>query len=208
MSAAGARLAALALLALLGAGCAPAYTTVTAVDGKCLPAGRILVVAKLVTDENRANAETVADLLVAGLQGQGQVIGVRQFRDEANASGLGVLAATLSDRLQRGGGLTLEEGRTLAERFDIRTIVTTELREYDQVWGKYAKFTRAAVGAQAVEVGSDQVIWRLRSDTEVEAMRGRAFRYAMEQSVQELAGSICPTKAKFSVTETWRSFRR
>ena len=202
-----ARLAMAALLSLSAAGCVT-HTTVAAVDGKCLPAGRSLVVARFVTDENRANAEAVADLLVAALKGDGPVIGLREFRDEANASGFGVWAAVVSDRLQRGGGLTLEEGRTLAERFDIRTVVATELREYDQVWGKYAKFTRAAVGAQAVDVGSDQVLWRLKSDTEVEAMRGRAFRYAMEQCVQELAGSICPSKTKFSVTETWRSFRR
>jgi hypothetical protein len=211
VSGAGSRrraLAALALLAVLAAGgCAARATRGPVVGGECLPAGRSLVVARLVTDEDRANAEAAADLLVNALRDAGLVVGPREFLGEAHAVGLGVWASGLADRLQKGGGTTLEEGRVLGERFDIRTIVGTELREYDQVWGKYAKFTRAGVDAQAVDVGTDRVLWRQHSDIEVEAMRGRAFRFAMEQAVQDLAGTICPRR-DYSLTNTWRSWRR
>ena len=96
----------------------------------------------------------------------------------------------------------------MAERFDVRTLIATDLNEYDQVWGKYAKFTRAGVDAQATDLGSDRVLWRIHGDTDVEDMRGRAFRYAMEQAVQQLAGSICPKLNSFSFANLWRSWRR
>ena len=95
----------------------------------------------------------------------------------------------------------------LGERFGIRTLVATDVTENDQVWGKYAKFTRAGVDAQAFDLASDRVIWRLRRDTEVEDMRGRAFRFAMEQATRELAAAICPRRS-FSLVDAWRYWRR
>jgi hypothetical protein len=194
-------------IGLAASGCAARATRGPIVGGACLPDGRSLILARLVTDENRANAEAASDLLQNALRDAGLVIGPREFLGEATAVGLGVWAAGLTDRLQRGGGATLDEGRLLAERFDIRTVVGTELREYDQVWGKNAKYTRAGMDAQAVDVGTDRVLWRLHSETEVEAKRGRAFRFTMEQTVQDLAGAICP-RSGYSFTNTLRSWRR
>ena len=134
-------LAALALMAAALAGCASRPAPIT-----CLPPGRSLVLARVVTDENRANQEAVADLLVNALRDAGYVIGSRELLAEARAVGLGAWAGATLERVQRGAVLSAEEGRVMAERFDVRTLVATDLNEYDQVWGKYAKFTRAGSG--------------------------------------------------------------
>jgi len=203
-----ARLAGLLLAGLALAGCATTPRPARgAPEAGCLPTGRSLIVARIGTDENRSTAEAAAELLANTLRDTAHVIGVRELVAEARLAGLGVWASGVSERLQRGGWLTPEEGGVLGDRFGISTLVATEVTEYDQVWGKYAKFTRAGVDAQAFDLASDRVIWRLRGDTEVEDMRGRAFRFAMEQAIQELAAAICPRQG-FSLVNAWRYWRR
>jgi hypothetical protein len=135
------------------------------------------------------------------------VIGAREFLTEAGATGFGPWAAGIAARLQRGGRLTLDEGRMFWERFDIGTLVAMEVTEYEQVWGKYAKFTRAGLDAQAFDLTGNRVLWRFRGNAEVEDMRGRAFRIAMEDATQELADAICPSH-HFSLVNAWRYWRR
>ena len=121
---------------------------------------------------------------------------------------LGVWASGIVGRLQGGGRLTPEEARTLFERFRITTLIVSELSEYDQVWGKYGKFTRATIDGQAVDLVADIPLWRVRGRAEVDEMRGRAFGFAMEQAVQQLADGICGQPKPFNVLETWRYWRR
>jgi hypothetical protein len=203
----GARLAGLALVGLALAGCALGRPARGAPEAGCLPTGRSLIVARVGTDENRPTAEEAAELLANGLRETAHVIGVRELLGEARLAGLGVWASGVSERLQTGGWLTAEEGGVLGERFGIRTLVATHVTEYDQVWGKYAKFTRAGVDAQAFDLIAARVVWRLRGDAEVEDMRGRAFRVAMEEAVQELSHAMCPRQA-FSLVNAWRYWRR
>jgi hypothetical protein len=202
------RVAGALLLVLAVAGCATSRTARKAPDGACLPPGRGLVVARVLSEENRATVDTAADLLVNALREAAPVIGVRELVGEAGSTGLGPWATATSGRLERGARLTREDGRVLAEQFDVRTLVVLELTEYEQVWGKYGKFTRAGVDAQAFDLALDRTLWRLHGDTEVEEMRGRAFRFAMEQAVHGLAQAICPRPRSFSLTDTWRSWRR
>jgi hypothetical protein len=48
----------------------------------------------------------------------------------------------------------------------------------------------------------------VRGRAEVDEMRGRAFGYAMEQAVQQLADGICAQPKSFSLIETLRYWRR
>jgi hypothetical protein len=190
------------------AGCVTTRTATSASNGGgCLPSGRNLFLARVSGDENRATAEAAAEMLMNALRDSAHVASVRDLMSEAGLVGLVPWASSVSARLQRGGRLTMDETRTMWERFGINTVVVTEVIEYDQVWGKYAKFTRAGLEAQAFDLPGDRVLWRMRSDTEVEEMRGRAFRVAMESAVQELAEVICPRR-EFSLVNVWRSWRR
>lgn len=198
-------LAPLVLLAALVPGCGYAWVRS---DGPAarLPAGQLLVVARLGSEENRAVAESAADLLAAALRESSDVVAVRKLLHAAAVDGLG-WAPRVVERLQRGSWPAAEERRVLQERFGIHTLVAVDVVAYEQVWGKYAKFTRAAVEAQALDLASGEVQWKLRGEAEIEDMRGRAFQYALEQAVRELADAIHP-RWKFSVTDAWRYWRR
>lgn len=188
-------------------GCALVLPSGAVPEADRLSPGRRLIVARFGGEENRPTAEAAAGLLLNALRDVGGMIGPRELLAEARPIGLGVWAPGLLERLHSGGWPTPEECRVLREHFGITTVVTTELTAYEQVWGKYGKFTRAGLEAQAYDLGAERVLWRLRSDTEVEDMRGRAFRYAMEQAVQELADAIYP-RYTFSVINAWRYWRR
>jgi hypothetical protein len=207
MRAGGLRVRLLLVLAAAGVaatGCSPLWS---ARAGASLPPGRTLVVARPATVENRAVVESAAELVTTALRNSTEAIGVRDLFREAGAAGAAVWAPQLVDRIQRGGWPTPEEGGELLGRFRVSTLVAVEVTSYDQVWGKYAKFTRVGVGLTAFHIPAGAVIWRLHSDAEVEDKRGRAFQYAMEQAVTDVVEAIDP-RWRFSLAEAWRSWRR
>jgi hypothetical protein len=171
------------------------------------PVQRVLLVARASMPENRPIAENAAELLAAALRESGSALEPRDFLREAATNGTALWGPRLVERVQRGGWPTPEEGGELLGRFGISTVLAVEVTAYDQVWGKYAKFTRVGVQVQAFHVPTGTVIWRVHRDTEVEDKRGRAFRYALEQVVAELVSAIDP-QVRFSLVDAWRSWRR
>jgi choline dehydrogenase-like flavoprotein len=160
------------------------------------------------SEENRAIGDDAVEQLANALRGAVQIVGVRQFAGEAAAAGLAVWASESVSRVERGGRLTREDGEVLWDRFGVRSVIITDVKVYEQVWGQHAKFTRAGIDALAVDLVADQVLWRRHGDAELEENRGRAFRLAMEQAVQGLANSICHRPTDFSVSKMWRDYRR
>jgi hypothetical protein len=206
------RARAIALTALLGIGlalngCALIMPSSAAPDANRLGPGRRLILARITAEENRANSEAAAGLLLNALRDAGHMVGTRELLAEARGVGLEVWAAPMLGRLQRSGWPTPDDGRMLLEQFGITMLVITDLTSYEQVWGKYGKFTRVGLEAQAYDLRGERVVWRLGKDAEVEEMRGRAFQYAMEQAVQDLADAIYP-RTTFSVINAWRYWRR
>jgi hypothetical protein len=172
-----------------------------------LGTARRLVLARVSSEENRATAEAAAGLLLNAVRDAGSVVGAKEFVAEARGLGLGFWAVGMLDRIQAVGWPTPEEGRVLREAFGITTLVMTEVTAFDQVWGKYAKFTRVGVEASVYDVRSEKVLGRVGKDVEVEEMRGRAFQYALEQSVQDLGETLYP-RTTFSMVNVWRYWRR
>jgi hypothetical protein len=202
-----ARLAGLVLLVAALAGCANGRSAQGPPSAQCVTAGRSLVLARVADEDNRAMAEGAADLLINALRESMPVVGGRDLVQEAEVRGRGAWAAGAMARVQRTGRPTVEDSRVFWDAFGVTTLVATDLTEYDQVWGKYSKFTRVGLEVQAFDLGSDRALWRLTGSSEVEDMRGRAFRVAMEQAVQGLADAICPRR-DLSVIDAWRYWRR
>jgi hypothetical protein len=201
-------LAVLLVLAAAVGGCASGRTARITPDGPCLPAGRSLVMARVASEDNRAIGEAAAEQLVNALRGVAHVSTVREFSAEASTLGLAPWAADAVSRLERGGRLTREEGQVFWDRFGIGALVIADVAVYEQVWGKYGKFTRAGLDAQAVDLVADRMLWRRNGVAEVEDKRGRAFQVVLDRAVQGLADSICPMPKSFSVVEAWRNRRR
>jgi hypothetical protein len=195
--------AAVTALALVFGGCAAPAGGVPA----RMPAGRVLVVPRAEGPEQAPVAELAAQLFLDGLRSSTAVVGVREFLREAEVLVPPPWGARFLARLAAGGWPTPEEGVRLAERFGVAAIVAVEVTTYDQVWGKYAKFTRVGVDTTAFDVLHGEVRWKLHRDVELEDKRGRAFRLAMEEAVGDLTGSIDP-RWRFSLVDAWRSWRR
>lgn len=200
-----ARLAA-ALAVLLAAGCAAPAPRVPLAALGVMP-GRLLVVARAVNPDDHAVAERAADLLAARLRPGLPVVTAREFLAEAAGSDTPLWTSRVLFRLQAGLLPTPDEGAELLARHAISALLGVEVPIYEQVWGRYAKFTRAAVDVQAVSLPSGQPGWRLHAEAEVEAHRGRAFEYALELAVSDLARSIEP-RARSWPAEAWRMWRR
>ncbi len=183
----------LVLLAPALAGCTLTWGPGPGEAGNWLPLGRTLVLARVDSEENRPTAETAAELLATALEDAGRVVRGREFAGQARALG--------------GGWPTGDEALALQSGFAVGTVLAVEVTGYDQVWGKFGKFTRVGVAAQAWDLRSAQALWRLRGESEVESMRGRAFQYSMEQAVDELAVAIRP-KLEVSLVKAWRYWRR
>jgi hypothetical protein len=170
--------------------------------------GRILVVPRVVDPGNRAISERAAELLVAAIGRGGNVLGRQRLLAETRTGpGAGSWAGPALERLERGGWPTSEEAESMARQLGIGALLTTGVSTYDQVWGKYAKFTRVAVEVDAFDLQAGAVIWRMRGRSEVEEMRGRAFEYAMEQAVGEVVDALQPSHG-VSLIDLWRSWRR
>jgi len=198
---------ALLVIGLVLAGCGLALPVVPNGATSKLPPGRVLVVARSGSEENRSTAETTAEMLLQSLRACGDTLSARELQAAARPLGLGGWASSLAERLQSAGWPTPEEDRLLGQRFGITTVVAAEVTAYEQVWGKYAKFTRTGIEARAYDTGSSHPLWRLQGSAEVEDMAGRAFQHATEQAVQDLGGAICPRQT-FTIMDIWRSWRR
>ena len=168
--------------------------------------GRVLVMARLTAPENRGIDERAAQLMAAGLRPAGEVWGTEELVREATAAAAAPWAINLVQRLALGGWPTLDDRVDLL-KFAVTGLIVTEVTTYEQVWGKYAKFTRVGIEARAFDVIAGGVVWRLQRGVEVEDLRGRAFEYATERAVQALLADIYPGTA-FSAVDLWRVWRR
>jgi hypothetical protein len=196
------RTAAALLVALALAGCARGGL----VSRPGMPPGRLLVLARLPAVENRGIGDRAAELVAQGLRPSGEVWTVNEFVLGAAAAGARGWALGLVERLGAGGWPTADE-RVELLRFAVTGLVVTEVTEYEQVWGKYAKFTRAGVEAHAFDVAAGSTVWRLHRAVEIEDVRGRAFAHAIESAVGELVAAVQPG-TPFSVIDLWRAWRR
>jgi hypothetical protein len=167
-------------------------------------AGRVLVVARATSVQGHAVALAAAERLAAGLRESAAVVGGRDLLEEAGGT---VAMARLLERLERGGTLAPGEGAELRDRFRIGALLAVEVTAFDQVWGKYAKFTRVGVAVERIDLASGEPTWRAQRDTEIEHQRGRAFQYALERAVADLVDAIDP-RTQLSPIEVWRYWRR
>jgi hypothetical protein len=175
--------------------------------GLGLPNGRVLVFPRITEIHNRQVAEAAADQLATALRGAGEVLTVRQFLNEAAVVTPEPWPSRLLGRLASGGWLNPEEATVLLEKFNVTTLVATEVVTYDQVWARYAKLTRVSVEAQAYSTTAAVVLWRARGEHEIEDKRGRAFQLAMEDAIGAIAHAVAP-RPGVSLTGLWRAWRR
>lgn len=171
------------------------------------PADRVLIVARAVTAENQPVAENAVDLLATALRDTRASLTTRDFLREATVTGAALWAPRLLERIQRGGWPAAEENGELLERFGIGSLLVVEVTTYEQVWGRYAKFTRVGIDVHGYHVQSSSVLWRAHRDVEVEDRRGRSFQYATEQAVWDLAAAI-EGESRITPLEVWRHWRR
>ena len=199
-----------AVLALLAAAMLAACATPPPLPrpgtGPAALPGRVLVVARQTDPQNRGIADRAAELMAHGLRPAGEAWTVDELVREATAAGMAPWSLTLVQRLALGGFPTMDDRVDLL-KLAITGIIVTEVTTYDQVWGKYAKFTRVGVEARAFDVAAGGVVWRLHRGVEVEDLRGRAFDYAIESAVSALLAAVAPG-TPFSVVELWRGWRR
>jgi hypothetical protein len=194
------------LAALALAGCALPALVARPGTGPAAVPGRLLVVARQTAVENRGIADRAAQLVAQGLRPAGEVWTADELVREATAAATTAWALSLVQRLALGGWPTVDD-RVELLRFAVTGLVVTEVTTYEQVWGKYAKFTRVGVEARAFDVPAGGVVWRVQRGVEVEDLRGRAFEYATESAVASLLAAVYPGTA-FSVVDLWRVWRR
>lgn len=168
---------------------------------------RILVVPRAATVENRPIADQAASLMAHALRDSVDTLDPRQLLRESEPLGSAPWTARLLERLESGGAPSLEEGAMLHERHTIAAMLAVEVTAYDQVWGRFAKFTRVGLVVRMIDVASGRVLVDRHRELEVDQMRGRAFQYGMERVVAELAASIDP-RSGFSAINAWRYWRR
>jgi hypothetical protein len=197
----------LCVLGLSLSGCAPYWAPNGGEDASRLPPGRTLVLGRASSEENRPTADLAAERLAALLEEGGRIVRPRELLAEVQGLSVESWARGLLWRVERGGWPTPAEAGILRSSLDVATLLVTEVTEYEQIWGKYGKFTRVAVVAEARDLGSTDSLWRLRGESEVEDMRGRSFQYSMEQAVEELSRAIRP-RLEVSLLKAWRYWRR
>ena len=200
------RLAVLALV-LFVSGCA-----FTAAESRRRPAqratsDRLLIVARAVSVENRPIAEQAASLMGYALRDSIDVLDPRQLFREAEVQGAGVPIGRMLERLEQAGWPSTEEGDLLQSRYGVAAVLTLEVTTFDQVWGKYGKFTRVGLVARMARTTTGVLMVDLHRELEVDEMRGRAFQFGLERVVGELASSI-DHRSGISVVNAWRYFRR
>jgi hypothetical protein len=193
------------LLLVVGAAGCGTFGAKTEVRPDRLP-GRVLVVARAADASGAAIAEDAADIFAEALRYRIDALGRRRLQVEAHVAGALAVPAMLS-RVALGGWPSADEGRALHERFGITAVAAVEVTAWEQVWGKHAKFTRVGVRLDAVDAVTGARIVARHRDAEVEDKRGRAFRYALEQVVTDLAADV-GVGPRLDLVEAWRFWRR
>ena len=202
-----ARVLALLMLALVVAGCVAVPLRPRPGAAPSGATGRLLVIARQPAAENRGIATRAGELVAHGLRPIGEVWSADDLVREAAVAGNPAWAVRLVERLSVGGWPTPDDRLDLL-RFALTGLVAVEVTEYDQVWGKYAKFTRVSVEAQAFDVTNGSLMWRIHRGSEVEDVRGRAFERALESAVNDLVASIQPGGGRVTALDFWRWWRR
>jgi hypothetical protein len=200
------RAVALALLLTLP-GCA-----LTAVESRRPPArrlssDRLLIVARAATVENRPIAEEAASLMAHALRDAIDTVDPRRLLRESEVFGTAVWTGRLLDRLEQAGWPSPEEGGGLRARHGVAAVLVLEVTAYDQVWGRYGKFTRVGIVVRMADAATGKLIVDQHRELEVDEMRGRAFQFGLEQVVAELASSL-DHRSGISVVNAWRYWRR
>jgi hypothetical protein len=172
-----------------------------------MPSGRVLVVARFPATENYPIADAAEALVLRTLRSAGDVIGSESWLREATAAGAWLPAARLLDLLRAGGSPVAEEIAVLLEPLAVQGVILVDVPTYEQVWGRYGKFTRVTVEVEAYQVTTRASLWRARGAVEVEDRRGRAFQYALEEAVRTAVGAMHPSPRP-ALVEFWRDLRR
>jgi hypothetical protein len=199
-------------LALLGLALALPGCSLTAAESRRPPArrltsDRILIVPRTSAVENRPIAEQASALMAHALRDAIDTVDPRQLQRESEPLGTTVWATRLLERLERGAWPSHEEGEALRARHRIAAVMALEVTAYEQVWGRYSKFTRVGIVARMADVTSGTMLVDRHRELEVDEMRGRAFQFTMERVVTELAEEIDP-RSGFSAASAWRFWRR
>jgi len=199
----------LALLALvLGlAGCAFTAAESRRPPAQRLSSDRLLIVGRATSVENRPIAEQAVSLMGYALRDAIDAVDPRQLQRESEALGAALWATRLLERLEQAGWPSTEEGEMLQTRYSVAAVLVIEVTTYDQVWGRYGKFTRVGIVARMAQATTGKLLVDLHRELEVDEMRGRAFQFGLERVVGELAGAI-DHRSGFSVVNAWRYFRR
>lgn len=194
------------LVAALAAGGCGFLPTATALVNR-LPLGQALVLGRVVDERNRSIAEAAATHLAQSLRRSGDVLVAADVGGEMRPGDADARVEQLLEDLRRGRWPDPETCGRL-EQLGLSTLVMVSVTEYDQIWGRYAKFTRVGLEAQAVHLPVCQTLWRFPGVAEVEDKRGRAFQLAMENAVSQIAAAVHPTAAPTSLASVWRGWRR
>jgi hypothetical protein len=194
-------------LALVVGGCALPWPHVTAPPPRPRAPAVTLVVGHVVAEPDRPVAEAVAALVAEALRRERDVETRAEFQARAAALGRAAWAEPVLARLEAGAWPDALERDVLHHTLGVSTVLLVRVTRFEQVWGRYAKFTRAAVEVDLFELPVGGVTARVRREVEVERRRGRAFRYVLERAAEEVAAALRP-EAPASFTELWLAPRR
>jgi hypothetical protein len=197
----------LLVLGVALAGCSLTATESRRPPARRLTSDRILIVPRTAAVENRPIAEQAGSLMAHALRDAVDTVDPRQLQRESEPMGATVWASRLLERLERGAWPSHEEGETLRARHGIAAVLALEVTAFDQVWGRYGKFTRVGIVLRMVDGTTGTVLVDRHRELEVDEMRGRAFQFGMEQVITELASAIDP-RSGFSAVNAWRYWRR
>jgi hypothetical protein len=184
----------------------------TAVESRRPPARRVtgarfLLVSRAPAIEDRPVTDQAAELMAHALRDAIDVVEARGLLQESVAAGTIVWMGGLLDRLEQGGWPSAEEGQALRARHGISAVLALQVTAYDQVWGRYGKFTRVGVVVRLVDTATTETLVDQHRELEVDEMRGRAFRFGLERVVTELAETVDPRRG-VSAVNAWRYWRR
>lgn len=195
------------LLALLLGGCALPWPRVVAPPPRPPAPALTLVLGHATAEPERPVADAAAALLAEALRRTRDAETRAEFLARSAVLGRATWAEPVLARLEAGGWPDALERDVLRHTLGISTLLVARVTRLEQVWGRYAKFTRAAVEAQLFDLQTGAVILRVRREVEVERRRGRAFRYVLERAAEEVAAALHP-EAPASLTELWLAPRR
>ncbi len=188
------------------AGCAVGAWPTTEPSVNRLPIGRALVLGRALAEENRPVAEAAADRLARSLRRAGDVMIAPDLLGEVLRADDAWVQQLIEDL--RLGRWPDGDACERLERLGLSTLVIVTVTAYEQVWGKYAKFTRVGLEAQAFHLPVHQTVWRVLGFAEIEDKRGRAFQIATEEAVGQLANAIYPAPSDLTLAGLWRYWRR